>query len=290
MSGSRRAQKALLMALLVVGCVIAVPVSAQVDTPTATEIPFDETTPNETVTETPTETVTEIATETVTETPTETVTEIATETMTVTETVTESGAVVSGQEAENVTEVPVQVQPGETITVGSETQIYDLSGLRNATTDEPVTELRAYEDNNPETGTLVNTVSVGPIDTNVELSAADFGDTFGVYYPYDGQAVVDNSITVMEEEGGVAANETANVTETMTTETTATPAETETVTTEETPVETMTTEAMTPETTFTPMQETETPSPTPTTPLSFFSVLGALGILSLLIVVLRYRR
>lgn len=280
MSGSRRAQKALLMALLVVGCVIAIPVSAQVDTPTATEIPFDETTPNETVTETPTETVTETATETMTETETETVTE----------TVTESGAVVSGQEVENVSEVPVQVQPGETITVGSETRIYDLSGLRNATTDEPITELRAYEDNNPETGTLVNTVSVGPIDTNVELSAADFGDTFGVYYPYDGQAVVDNSITVMEEEGAVAANETANVTETMTTETTATPAETETMTTEETPVETMTTEAMTPETTFTSMQETETPSPTATTPLSIFPVLGALGILSILIVVSRYRR
>ncbi len=181
----------------------------------------------------------------------------------------------------------IQVEPGETITVGSDPQSFDLTGLRNTTGGEdlPITELRAYDNDNPETGTLVNTVDVGSDDSDVELSASDFGNTFGMYYPYDGQNVVDNPIDVTEESGSVVDNQTAN--ETTTTEVTETP--NETVTTETT-TEEVTTE-MTAQPTFTTMQEETTPSPTTTaTPVSIPIVLGALGIFGLLIAVRRNKR
>lgn len=305
MSVSRRALTGLLMAVLVAGCIIAMPAAAEVVSPTEppteipfggaapnvddnasatpppTEIPFGGAAPNVDTTETGTPAATEAPvgeqamTETETETPTETVTETETETP------------VAGAVVDNVSDdVPIQVQPGETITVGTEPQVYSFEGLRNATPGgpetEPIIELRAYDNNNPETGTLVNTVELGAVDTNVELSAADFGNTFGIYYPYDGQDVIDNSITVTEETDGAVGNETP--TETMTTEETMTPEMTT-----ETPVETPT-EEMTAQPTFTTMQE-ETGAPTPTaTPLSIPIVLAALGILGLLIVVRRNKR
>lgn len=292
MSVSRRALTGLLMAVLVAGCIIAMPAVAEVVSPTEppTEIPFGDITTNETVaTETGTPAATEapVGEQAVTETETETPTEMVTE--------TETEAPVAGAVVDNVSDgALIQVQPGDTITVTSETQVYDLTGLRNTTGGEDlaITELRAYDNNNPETGTPVNTVEISD-DANVELAAADFGGTFGIYYPYDGQDVVDNSITVNEEAGGVvdngttADNETSN--ETMTTEETMTPEMTET------PAETMTTEEvtteMTAQPTFTTMQEeTAAPTPTATTPLSIPIVLGALGIFGLLIVMRRNKR
>jgi hypothetical protein len=71
-----------------------------------------------------------------------------------------------------------EIQPGDTIFV-YETGL-DLTALRNATTDNPVTELRRYNDDDPKKG-IINTVPV-PDDTNFDLNDASVGEDTGLYF------------------------------------------------------------------------------------------------------------
>lgn len=102
------------------------------------------------------------------------------------------------------------VTPGDVIRVTDEPQIYDLSALRNETEPAPIIELHAYEDDDPGSGRRAGTVNLNAPDTGVELEVSDFRGIYGIYYPYDGETVVDKPVTV---EGHSDADETANATE-----------------------------------------------------------------------------
>ena len=199
MAGNLWRWRTLLVMLLVAAAAFVFPVMAQSGEPAT---PLNETltwtlppTPGETQEETPDE----APTWTLTPTPPETQEETPEETL---------------EEALNETAEPVA--PWDTIQVTDEPQVYDFSGLRNATAssdaDEsaPVIELRTYEDDDPGSGGLAGTVSLGATDTSVELEASDFNGIYGTYYPYDGETVIDKPITV---EGPSGAGETANATE-----------------------------------------------------------------------------
>ncbi len=73
------------------------------------------------------------------------------------------------------------IQPYDTIFVYE--QNLDLSALRNATTDNPITALRKYQDDNPNRA-LVNDIGV-PDDTDFDLLAIDVGDEYGVYFAFN---------------------------------------------------------------------------------------------------------
>jgi hypothetical protein len=292
MVGNRWTWRTLLVVLLVAATAFVFPVMAQSGEPAT---PLNETltwtlppTPPETQEETPDE----APTWTLTPTPPETQEETPEETL---------------EEALNETAEPVA--PWDTIQVTDEPQVYDFSGLRNATAssdaDEsaPVIELRTYEDDDPGSGGLAGTVSLGATDTSVELEASDFNGIYGTYYPYDGETVIDKPITV---EGPSGVGETANATEASSSgvvaETTTndtivsnetanetdeppTTSGTGEVTTETTLVETSTAEMPT----FTPMMEAEVnPDQTQVAPLSLQgAVVGLLAAAGVFLVMRR---
>ena len=131
------------------------------------------------------------------------------------ETPEETPAATSVETVDETAELVVVV-PGGTILVTNAPQVYDFSALRNesapstAGESPPIIELRAYGDDDPESGELVNTVSLGGSDTRVKLDASDFNGIYGTYYPYDGEAVIDKPFII---EGPSDASEPVNATE-----------------------------------------------------------------------------
>jgi len=219
------------------------------------------------------------------------------------------------------------ITPGDTVAVQEDAVAYDLTGLRNQTTNTPITELRMYEGDMVE-GDPVHTIDVGA-DSNFALGADDLEGNYGVYYPYSGEddAVIEEN-AIMLQEAGTAITSVDNVTPGETPTDNATPGVTpmDTMTPTTTPMDTVTpttapmdtvtpgmtpadtvTPGMTPADTVTPgMTPAETipagttpatiapaetpaePSPTPT-PLSLASVLGALGVMGLLVLIRKKR-
>jgi hypothetical protein len=73
------------------------------------------------------------------------------------------------------------IQPYDTIFVYE--QNLNLSDLRNTTTDNPITALRKYQDDNPNRA-LVNDIGVSD-DTDFDLLPIDVGDDYGVYFAFN---------------------------------------------------------------------------------------------------------
>jgi hypothetical protein len=269
MPGNRLSRGAVIVMLIAAATVLVLPAAAQTETPPGP--------PTEVTTEVPTATRTAIPTGTVTEAPTE----VPTETVTETATGTLEEMTTSEEQASE------QVFPGDTIQVEEESRFYDFSALRNETASGepgPVTELRSYESDEIENGTVAHTVNLGQDDTRAELAASDFAGFYGTYYPYDGESVIDQPITVEGPTGGEIA---VNTTETTpaTEATTGTPAATETIPEETTPEETSTLEMRT----FTPIMTEAVASPTQA-PLSPVTVTAALAMAGLLVAATVRRR
>lgn len=73
-----------------------------------------------------------------------------------------------------------QIEPGDTVFVYEEG--LDLSALRNESTDNPITALIKYEDDDVTKGER-NRISI-PDDTSVDLTDAEVGEDTGLYYAY----------------------------------------------------------------------------------------------------------
>jgi hypothetical protein len=73
------------------------------------------------------------------------------------------------------------IQPYDTIFIYEEG--LDLSQLRNATTDNPVTELRKYQNDNPDRGVTKNIPVTD--DTNFEVQDFLVGEEYGTYYAFN---------------------------------------------------------------------------------------------------------
>jgi hypothetical protein len=173
------------------------------------------------------------------------------------------------------------ITPGDTVAVPEDAVAYNLTGLRNQTTDNPITELRMYENDTVE-GDPIHTIDVD-FDSNFALAADDLEENFGTYFPYseeDDAVIEENAIVLLEADAVVppANNVTPGVTPEDNVTPGVTPADNVTpgVTPEETPVN------ITPE--ETPIQPTPTPAP-----LSLISVLGALGIMGILVLIRKKR-
>lgn len=74
-----------------------------------------------------------------------------------------------------------EIEPGDTIFV-YETGL-NLAALRNTTTDNPVTMLQRYNDDDPTSG-IINTIPVGD-DTDFDLLEASVSDDTGRYFAYN---------------------------------------------------------------------------------------------------------
>jgi hypothetical protein len=94
-----------------------------------------------------------------------------------------------------------EIQPGDTIFV-YETGL-DLTALRNATTDNPVTELRRYNDDDPKKG-LINTVPV-PDDTNFDLDDASVGGYTGLYFASNARDGITSRVYIRYPEVSIEA-------------------------------------------------------------------------------------
>lgn len=77
---------------------------------------------------------------------------------------------------------PRAVQPGETVEVGSEPLVLDLVNFRNADTQNPVTELRHYR-NDDTTKQIVRVIGV-PNDGYFTVNMHTLGGKYGRYYAY----------------------------------------------------------------------------------------------------------
>jgi hypothetical protein len=73
------------------------------------------------------------------------------------------------------------IQPYDTIFIYEEG--LDLSQLRNATTDNPITELRKYQNDNPDRGVTKNIPVTD--DTNFEVQDFLVGEDYGTYYAFN---------------------------------------------------------------------------------------------------------
>ncbi|MDD4254102.1 MAG: DUF3821 domain-containing protein [Methanofollis sp.] len=93
------------------------------------------------------------------------------------------------------------IRPGDTVFV-YETGL-DLTALRNATTDNPVTALQRFNDDDPKKG-LINTVPVAD-DTNFDLIDASVGDDTGLYFAYNSQDGITNRIYIRYPEVSIDA-------------------------------------------------------------------------------------
>lgn len=94
-----------------------------------------------------------------------------------------------------------EIQPGDTIFV-YETGL-DLTALRNATTDNPVTELRRYNDDDPKKG-LINTIPVQD-DTNFDLIDASVGEDTGLYFVSNVEDGITNRVYIRYPEVSIEA-------------------------------------------------------------------------------------
>lgn len=74
------------------------------------------------------------------------------------------------------------VQPGETIEVGDEALVLDLSPLRNTTTYNPVTELRQYRDDDI-TKQIVRVIGV-PKDDYFTINTHTLDGRYGRYFAF----------------------------------------------------------------------------------------------------------
>lgn len=201
-------------------------------------------------------------------------------------------------------ETAKQVVPGDTIQVTDEAQVYDLSALRNesasttAGESAQIIELQAYVDDDLDSGDLTNTVSLGSPDTGVELDASDFNGVYGTYYPYDGEAVIDKSITVKSASGAAVRTPSADVeaenTSTAGSIVTSNDTVNETVTETDPPTTTETDEVTVEESstadmpTFTPMSVAEVnPDQTQTTPISLSGAVASTLVAAVLFFTMR---
>lgn len=75
------------------------------------------------------------------------------------------------------------IQPYDTIFIYEEG--LDLSQLRNATTDNPITALQKYQDDDPDRA-LTKSIPVTD-DTNFDLQSLLVGEDYGTYYAYNPQ-------------------------------------------------------------------------------------------------------
>jgi len=73
------------------------------------------------------------------------------------------------------------IQPYDTIFIYEEG--LDLSQLRNATTDNPITALQKYQDDNPDRG-VTKSIPVTD-DTNFEVQSLLVGEEYGTYYAFN---------------------------------------------------------------------------------------------------------
>jgi hypothetical protein len=193
------------------------------------------------------------------------------------------------------------ITPGDTVAVPEDAVAYNLTALRNQTTDNPITELRMYENDTVE-GDPIHTIDVD-FDSNFALGAEDLEENFGTYFPYseEDDAVIEENAIVLQQEEAVAPpadNETDNVTPGVTPEDNVTPGVTpeDNVTPGVTPADNVTpgvtpADNVTPGATpvnITPEETPVEPTPTPA-PLSLASVLGALGIMGILILIRKKR-
>lgn len=94
-----------------------------------------------------------------------------------------------------------EIEPGDTIFV-YETGL-DLSALRNTTTDNPVTMLQHYTDDDPTSG-LINSVSVSN-DKDFDLIDASVGDSTGLYFAYNPQDGITNRVYIRYPEVSIDA-------------------------------------------------------------------------------------
>ena len=303
MAEDRWRGRTLLIVLLMAAVALAFPVMAQGETitPSQDEILTWTLPPasNETPEVTP-EVTTEVTTEATTEATTEETLEVTTE---VTLEVTPEETTEATPEA-TLDETAKQVVPGDTIQVTDEAQVYDLSALRNesasttAGESAQIIELQAYVDDDLDSGDLTNTVSLGSPDTGVELDASDFNGVYGTYYPYDGEAVIDKSITVKSASGAAVRTPSADVeaenTSTAGSIVTSNDTVNETVTETDPPTTTETDEVTVEESstadmpTFTPMSVAEVnPDQTQTTPISLSGAVASTLVAAVLFFTMR---
>ena len=307
MAEDRWRGRTLLIVLLMAAVALAFPVMAQGETitPSQDEILTWTLPPasNETPEVTP-EVTTEVTTEATTEATTEETLEVTTEVT------TEETLEVTPEETTEATpeatldETAKQVVPGDTIQVTDEAQVYDLSALRNesasttAGESAQIIELQAYVDDDLDSGDLTNTVSLGSPDTGVELDASDFNGVYGTYYPYDGEAVIDKSITVKSASGAAVRTPSADVeaenTSTAGSIVTSNDTVNETVTGTDPPTTTETDEVTVEESstadmpTFTPMSVAEVnPDQTQTTPISLSGAVASTLVAAVLFFTMR---
>ena len=303
MAEDRWRGRTLLIVLLMAAVALAFPVMAQGETitPSQDEILTWTLPPasNETPEVTP-EVTTEVTTEATTEETLEVTTEVTTEE---TLEVTPEETTEATPEA-TLDETAKQVVPGDTIQVTDEAQVYDLSALRNesasttAGESAQIIELQAYVDDDLDSGDLTNTVSLGSPDTGVELDASDFNGVYGTYYPYDGEAVIDKSITVKSASGAAVRTPSADVeaenTSTAGSIVTSNDTVNETVTETDPPTTTETDEVTVEESstadmpTFTPMSVAEVnPDQTQTTPISLSGAIASILVAAVLFFTMR---
>lgn len=94
-----------------------------------------------------------------------------------------------------------EIEPGDTIFV-YETGL-DLSALRNTTTDNPVTLLQRYTDDNPNKGPI-NTIQVAD-DKDFDLLDASVGDDTGLYFAYNPQDGITGRVYIRYPEVSIDA-------------------------------------------------------------------------------------
>ena len=88
------------------------------------------------------------------------------------------------------------IQPYDTIFVYEEG--LNLAGLRNATTDNPITALQKYQDNNPKKS-LTKSIPV-PDDTDFEVQDLIVGDEYGTYHAFNPVDGVTGQVMIREPE------------------------------------------------------------------------------------------
>ncbi|KAF5087096.1 hypothetical protein DSECCO2_50190 [anaerobic digester metagenome] len=114
------------------------------------------------------------------------------------------------------------VKPGETIEVGAEPIVLDLIGLRNASSFNPITELRMYPNENP--AKPVQRVIGVPKDSYFTINVYTFKGHYGRYFAYSREdgLIHESSIVFVHASPPTVTETVAEVTETPTETPTAT--------------------------------------------------------------------
>jgi len=101
---------------------------------------------------------------------------------------------------------PQEVQPGDTIEVGSEPLVLDLVDLRNADTFNPITELRHYRDDDP-TKQIIRVIGV-PNDDRFTINTHTLNGKYGRYFAYSSKdGLIQQHSIVFTPAPGVTATE-----------------------------------------------------------------------------------